>query len=131
MKKKKLSSFTGILSMDLLFVGSKSEGLYPVLHISNGQKFRLHYKGDVSLNEKILSSYNSKTVQVVGYADNLRGHWRIVLPIDSFPKEVESPQDGLEIVQQKTLPQVTSDALEQPSALETKKISKKNNLAEE
>jgi len=85
MNEKKTTSLIGVLSMDRLFVGSKSEGLYPVLHAEDGMQFRLHYKGDVSLNEKTLANYNGKTVQVVGDADNLRGHWRVVLPVDSLP----------------------------------------------
>ena len=89
MNEKKTSSFIGVLSMDRLFVGSKSEGLYPVLHAEDGMQFRLHYKGDVSLNEKTLSKYNGKAVQVVGDADNLRGHWRVVLQADSLPILVE------------------------------------------
>ena len=46
--------------MDRLFVGSKSEGLYPVLHAEDGQQYRLHYRGDISLNEKTLSELEYK-----------------------------------------------------------------------
>lgn len=101
MNEKKTSSFTGILSMERLFVGSKSEGLYPILHATNGRQFRLHYKGDISLNEKTLSNYNGKTVQVVGNVDNLRGHWRIVIPTGSLPLEVEASQVALKAGQKK------------------------------
>ncbi|TRZ76617.1 MAG: hypothetical protein D4R94_04565 [Chitinophagaceae bacterium] len=96
MNEQNLSSFIGVIRMDRLFVGSKSEGLYPVLHAENGKQFRLHHKGDISMNEKMLSSYDGKTVQITGNVDNLRGHWRIVLAPESVPLVVEaSPLDEL------------------------------------
>ena len=85
MNEKISLSITGLLSLDRLFIGSKSEGLYPVLHADDGNQYRLHYKGDISLNEKTLSNYAGKTVQVIGNVDNSRGHWRIVLADDSLP----------------------------------------------
>ena len=85
MNEKKPSHHIGLLTMDRLFVGSKSEGLYPVLHAVDGQHYRLHYKGDISLNEKTLSQYAGKTVQIIGNVDNLRGHLRIVLAADHLP----------------------------------------------
>lgn len=92
MNEEDLTNLIGLLTMDRLFVGSKSEGLYPVLHAEDGRQYRLHYKGDLSLNEKTLSSYIGKTIQVVGHVDNLRGHWRIVLTADNLPLVVkESP----------------------------------------
>ena len=85
MNEKISLSIIGLLSLDRLFIGSKSEGLYPVLHADDGNQYRLHYKGDISLNEKTLSNYAGKTVQVIGNVDNSRGHWRIVLADDSLP----------------------------------------------
>ena len=90
MKEKTLSCLTGLMSMDRLFVGSKSEGLYPMLHADDGQHYRLHYKGDIPLNEKTLAPYGGKTVQVIGSVDNLRGHWRMVLAADSPPLVIET-----------------------------------------
>ena len=89
MNEKKPSYLIGLLTMDRLFVGSKSEGLYPVLHAEDGRQYRLHYKGDLSLNEKTLSSYDRKTIQVNGDVDNLRGHLRIVLTADNLPLVIE------------------------------------------
>jgi hypothetical protein len=123
MNEKEPPSFTGVLSMDRLFVGSKSEGIYPVLHANTGQKFRLHYKGELSLSEKTLSSYNGKNVQVVGNVDKLRGHWRIVLSSGSLPVEVEASHPAQDIDQQETSHQSRSDASEQPSGSIGKKSS--------
>ena len=114
-------SFTGILTMDRLFVGSKSEGIYPVLHANNGQQFRLHYKGDISLYEKTLFRYNGKNVQVVGNVDNLRGYLRIVLPTGSLPLEVDMSHEVQDIDQQRTLDRTQSNPLEQCSDSNTKK----------
>lgn len=139
MNEKKSSNFIGILSMDRLFIGSKSEGLYPVLHTHNGQQFRLHYKGDLSLNEKTLSSYNGKTVEVVGTVDNLRGHWRIVLPTGSLPRiseasstaSLEEPKGAPHPGPQAALPPSTGDALELPPVLDPKETSSETNTTEE
>ena len=89
MNEKPPSHLIGLLTMDRMFVGSKSEGLYPVLYADDGQHYRLHYRGDISLNEKTLSSYSGKTIQVIGNVDNLRGHWRLVLTADSLPLVLE------------------------------------------
>jgi len=71
--------YVGLLTMDRLFVGSKSEAMYPVLHASDGREFRLHCKGVAKSDVELFSVYSGKTVKVVGIADNLRGHWRIVM----------------------------------------------------
>ena len=89
MNEKTPSHLIGLLTMDRLFVGSKSEGLYPVLHAEDGRQYRLHYKGDLSLNEKTLSRYDGKTIQVNGHVDNLRGQSRIVLTADNLPLLIE------------------------------------------
>lgn len=91
MNEKTPSCLIGYLSMDLMFVGSKSEGLYPVLHANDGKQYRLHHKGDISLNEKTLANYEGKTVQVIGNVDKLRGHLRLVLAADSLPLKLEVP----------------------------------------
>jgi len=95
MNEKTPSHLVGLLTIDRMFVGSKSEGLYPVLHAEDGRQYRLHYRGDLSLNEKTLYSYDGKTIQVNGHVDNLRGHWRIVLTAENLPLVIEaliSPQ---------------------------------------
>jgi len=85
MNEKTPLCLVGHLSMDRLFVGSKSEGLYPVLHSDDGKQYRLHHKGNTSLNEKTLFHYAGKTVQVIGHVDNLRGHLRMVLEANCLP----------------------------------------------
>jgi len=73
------SRITGLITMDRLFIGSKSEGLYPVLYGDDGRQYRLHDKLNHSMDEKGFSKFNGKLVQVCGFADNQRGHWRFVL----------------------------------------------------
>lgn len=79
MEDKNLTYFIGRLAFEQLFVGSKSEGLYPVLKSNNGQLFRLHTKGKSIGEEKSLLPFEGKIVKVFGIADNIRGHWRILL----------------------------------------------------
>jgi len=118
MKEKTLSCFTGLLSMDRLFVGSKSEGLYPVLHVDDGQHYRLHYKGDISLNEKTLAPYEGKTVQVIGSVDNLRGHWRMVLAADTPPLLIEASTISLDVASEATFEEAPEDTPEAQAVLE-------------
>jgi hypothetical protein len=89
MSEKPPSCLAGLLSMERLFIGSKSEGLYPVLHADDGRQYRLHRKADISLDERTLSNYDGKRVEVIGQTDNLRGHWRLVLIADTFPRVLE------------------------------------------
>ena len=84
------SCLAGLLSMERLFIGSKSEGLYPVLYSDDGKQYRLHRKADISLDERTLSNYDGKIVQVIGLADNLRGHWRFVLTAGTLPRVLEA-----------------------------------------
>ncbi len=79
MNEKVSSYFLGRLTFDRLFVGSKSERLYPVLHTEQGHSYRLHSKEGSFGDENSLSLFADKTVKVHGLADNTRGHWRIVL----------------------------------------------------
>ena len=95
--------------MDRLFVGSKSEGLYPVLHAEDGRQYRLHYKGDLSLNEKTLSSFDGKTIQVNGHIDNLRGHWRIVLTADNLPLVIEESLIAGQLISETTFELAAED----------------------
>ena len=90
MNEKTPFCLVGLLSMERLFVGSKSEGLYPVLYSDDGKQYRLHRKADISLDERTLSNYDGKIVQVIGLADNLRGHWRFVLTAGTLPRVLEA-----------------------------------------
>jgi hypothetical protein len=71
--------WAGRLSLDLLFEGSKSEAFYPVLHCENGTNYRVYLKGLSSLNKDILNHFMGQQVLILGVADNLRGHWRLVV----------------------------------------------------
>lgn len=79
MNTPELSPFVGQLTFDRLFIGSKSEGVYPVLSDDQGQPFRLHIKGASLEGDSSLMCFSGRRVKVLGVADNLRGHWRIVL----------------------------------------------------
>jgi len=79
MNMPKLSPFVGQLIFDRLFIGSKSEGIYPVLSDDQGRSFRLHIKEASLEGDNSLMCFSGKRVKVLGVADNLRGHWRIVL----------------------------------------------------
>lgn len=72
------SFFWGYLTFDRLFIGSKSEGLYPMLHADQGLSYRLHVKGEGLADGTSLQPFAGRGVKVLGCADNTRGHWRIV-----------------------------------------------------
>jgi hypothetical protein len=124
MNEKKPSHHIGLLTMDRLFVGSKSEGLYPVLHADDGQHYRLHYKGGISLKETTLAPYVGKTVQVIGSVDNLRGHWRLVLAVDTLPLVIEDGSTiSPEIAAEATFEDATKDKPE-AQAISEKEITR-------
>ena len=93
------ATWVGQLSMALMFEGSKSEGLYPVLDTEDGRRFRVHVKGSQLPDADVLSALMNQRVCLHGMADNLRGHWRLILdpalpgelqPIEASP-EVPAP----------------------------------------
>jgi len=71
--------FFGQITFELLFINSKSEGRYPVLYCDDGIAYRIHAKGESFRQEPYLADYIGKTVQILGKADNIRGHWRIII----------------------------------------------------
>ena len=81
------ATWVGQLSMALLFEGSKSEGLYPVLETEDGRRFRVHVKGSQMPDADVLSALMNQRVCLHGAADDLRGHWRLILD-PAFPGEV-------------------------------------------
>ena len=90
--------WVGKLSLDLLFKDSKSEGFYPVLHCEDGINYRVYLKGIDSLHKTLLNHFMGQRVSLFGRADNLRGHWRLVVDTDDSnylveltPEKVESP----------------------------------------
>jgi hypothetical protein len=80
-------TWVGQLSMALLFEGSKSEGLYPVLDTDDGQRLRVHVKGSQVPNAPALAPLMNQRVCLNGAADDLRGHWRLILD-PALPGEV-------------------------------------------
>ena len=72
------NEWKGVLNREKLFVGSKSEGLYPVLSDSDGIKYRVHVKGD-GPKYKSLEPFEGKQVCMLATQDNLRGHKRLVV----------------------------------------------------
>lgn len=80
-------TWVGQLSMALLFQGSKSEGLYPVLDTDDGRRFRVHIKGNLASDAEALSALINQRVCLQGEADDLRGHWRLLLDPE-LPGEV-------------------------------------------
>jgi len=73
--------------MALLFQGSKSEGLYPVLDTDDGRRFRVHIQGNLASDAEALSALINQRVCLHGAADDLRGHWRLLLD-PKLPGEV-------------------------------------------
>jgi hypothetical protein len=83
MSKPPLVTLQGQLTMALLFEGSKSEGLYPVLVCAEGRQYRVHVrKTPVRQLAKPLIPLLDQHVVLTGVADDLRGHWRLVLEPD-------------------------------------------------
>lgn len=69
----------GTLTSQRLFIGSKSEGNYPVLDAEDGNRYRLRVtEGAANLPDPLTPFYGLR-VRVHGQADRLRGHWRLTL----------------------------------------------------
>jgi hypothetical protein len=89
------ATWVGQLSMALMFEGSKSEGLYPVLDTEDGRRLRVHVKGSQRPDADVLSALMNQRVCLHGAADDLRGHWRLILDPAS-PGEVMPIEAGPE-----------------------------------
>ena len=76
---KEIETKVGQIRIELLFKGSKSEALYPVLHCEDGKNYRLHIKGNEGSDNELLGPWIDKDVMLVGDVDDLRGHWRMLL----------------------------------------------------
>jgi hypothetical protein len=70
----------GELNWKTLFPDSKSEGVYPVLTTIDGQDYRVRLKDAPPEADLSLRHLNGLQVKLEGYADDLRGHWRISVP---------------------------------------------------
>ena len=98
MSAPKNETWVGQLSMALMFEGSKSEGLYPVLDTDNGRRLRVHVKGSRLPDAKVLSALMNQRVCLNGAADDLRGHWRLILD-PALPGEVLPIETRLKLPQ--------------------------------
>jgi hypothetical protein len=70
----------GQLNWKTLFPDSKSEGVYPVLTTSDGQDYRVRLKDAPPDAQVSLRHLDGSQIRLEGYADDLRGHWRINVP---------------------------------------------------
>jgi hypothetical protein len=91
--------FHGILSYQVLFIGSKSEGEYLTLQeeidASNNLLSRVYLKTPVSNeNEKLLNSFLNKKIEILGLKDDIRGYPRIVVNSIEDISIVEGQEDS-------------------------------------
>lgn len=97
MNSPRLQKIQGKLTLDLLFQGSKSEGLYPILTCTDGKQYRVSVqKIPMRLAAQTLSPWAGKVIELEGAIDDLRGHWRLVLKAN-FSVEIfgnEPPVDS-------------------------------------
>ena len=82
----------GTLSSECLFMGSKSEGFYPVLDADDGTRYRLRVTGQTASGSDPFAAFYGSRVRVQGHADRLRGHWR--LSLHTGPEGI----DGIEVL---------------------------------
>ena len=107
--EKQTNEWKGVLNRERLFVGSKSEGFYPVLSDSDGNKYRVHIKGD-GPRYKTLEPFEGKQVSMLATQDNLRGHKRLVV-------EFVSTETVSIIEEQNQTPDETHDSISQKESL--------------
>jgi hypothetical protein len=73
------SPMLGLLSLQKLFQGSKSEGLYPIFEAQDGIHYRIRLIGSAAVDLDPLEAFYGQKVQIIGQVDRLRGHWRLTL----------------------------------------------------
>ena len=92
----------GILELEKLFIGSKSENFYPVLIINSDNKYRLNFKKLIETKEFSYKNYIGNRVKIFGKSDILRGHSRINVDSIDFidhsndSNEISKDGDGIE-----------------------------------
>jgi len=91
--------FHGILSYQVLFIGSKSEGEYLTLQeeidASNNFLSRIYLKTPVSTeNEELLNSFLNKKIEILGLKDDIRGYPRIVADSINDISIIEGQEDS-------------------------------------
>ena len=85
----------GTLAMERLYIGSKSEGDYPIFKTPDGQSFRLEIQSDSAVTND-LSHLIGCHLWVRGVSDALKGYRRIVTTRADI-RETESRPAGLRI----------------------------------
>jgi hypothetical protein len=107
MKDPALEHKDGILSIELLFRGSKSEDQYPLLTCADGSRYRIHLRGNPAMDARLLAHLEGQFVRLWGKVDEIKGHKRIVIdpnleasisiitdrPINDSNKKVEDAID--------------------------------------
>ena len=91
--------FHGILSYQVLFIGSKSEGEYLTLleEIDETNNFlsRVYLKTPVANeNEELLNSFLDKKIEILGLKDDIRGYPRIVVDSIEDISIIEDPENS-------------------------------------
>ena len=91
--------FQGILSYQVLFVSSKSEGEYLTLQeeidTSNNSLSRVYLKTPVANeNEELLNSLLGKKIEIVGLKDDIRGYHRIIVDSIEDISIIEDQEDS-------------------------------------
>jgi len=94
--------FHGILSYQVLFIGSKSEGEYLTLQeeidASNNFLSRIYFKTPVSTeNEELLNSFLNKKIEILGLKDDIRGYPRIVADSIEDISIIEAQEDSKKV----------------------------------
>ncbi len=80
----------GILVVERLYIGSKSEGDYPILKVDEGQSFRLHLKAEDGITPDLTPMIGNQLL-VTGVTDIIKGFRRIVTSLDEI-QVIESSQ---------------------------------------
>ena len=107
------NNWKGLIGFVLLFRGSKSESVYPVLECDNGHRYRLRLIGSSSLDtSKYLSTFEGQRVAIQGIADKIRGHRRLSI-------------DRLDVMSDSDSDQISIESL--PESPESTLLPKKNN----
>ena len=91
-----MTIFSGILVMEVLFRGSKSEGVYPVLRTSGGLRYRIQCFGGFTDAAEALREFEGQEVELSGTIYNKRGSLSIIIDLSesAHPSDVKSQPFG-------------------------------------
>jgi hypothetical protein len=100
MSNSKLVTIVGTVILDNLFKRSKSEGLYPVLICEDNMRYRIHVNGNQFKDTSLLAHLDGLTVRLTGNADDIKGHYRIVIDPD-FSESIHIINQSIENIKEK------------------------------